>query len=177
MATPLLRLYLAISLDGFIATSDGKVDWLDDYPAEQFGFDVFLATIETIIMGRTSYEQALSFGAWPFAPKRTIVMTSRPLAATQPGVERRQGDVSVIATELRTESANDVWLFGGANLARQFLDRGLVDRVELFVIPVLLGSGIRLFETSGRRIPLQLDELKQHAKGVVQVAYSPKRQR
>ncbi|HEV3485460.1 MAG TPA: dihydrofolate reductase family protein, partial [Vicinamibacterales bacterium] len=65
-----------------------------------------------------------------------------------------------------------VWLFGGANVARQFLDAGIVDRIELFVVPLLLGSGIRLFERLDRGVALQLNELKEHAKGVVQVTYS-----
>lgn len=172
MVAPLFRLYLAISADGFIATMDGEVDWLDPYPAQDFGFDAFLAGIGTIVMGRTSYEQTLRFGPWPFGAKRTIVMTSRPLVSPPARIERRHGDAAAVAAELRAGGTGDVWLFGGANVARQFLDAGIVDRIELFVVPLLLGSGIRLFERLDRGVALQLNELKEHAKGVVQVTYS-----
>jgi dihydrofolate reductase len=97
MTPPLFRLYLAASVDGFIATPDGGVDWLEPYPAEDFGFDAFLPTIGTIVMGRTTYEQALRLGPWSFEGKHTIVLTSRPIDEPPAGVERWDGDVTALA--------------------------------------------------------------------------------
>ena len=167
-----LRLYLAISLDGFIASSDGGVAWLEKFPAEAFGFDEFLATIGTIVMGRAAYEQALGLVPWAYAGKRTIVMTSTPLDAPRPGVEAWRGEVANLAASLKRSSGGDVWLFGGAKSLQAFLARGLVDRIELFVIPTLLGTGIRLFENSAP-VDLRLLEAKPRALGVVELLYEP----
>jgi len=171
MPTPLFRLYLAVSVDGFIAPPDGAVDWLESYPSEEFGFPAFLESIGAIVMGRTSFDQTRSFGPWPFAGKRTIVLTSRPIDDVPPDVEPWSGDIGPLAANLRLGGTGDVWLYGGARSARPFLDSGLVDRIELFVIPVLLGNGIPLFERSDARIPLRLGVAKPRAKGVLEVVY------
>lgn len=169
---PLFRLYLAVSVDGFIGPPDGSVDWLATYPAEEFGFPAFLETIGTIVMGRTSYDQTLQLGPWPFAGKQTIVLTSRPLDGPPPGVERWNGDVGLLATKLRTSPKGDIWLYGGARSVRPFLDLNLVDRLELFVIPVLLGDGIPLFERSTKRVPLELETAEPRTKGVLELVYT-----
>lgn len=173
MAPPLFRLYLAVSADGFIAPPDGGVDWLKPYPPAEFGFDSFLTEIDTIVMGRTTYDQNLSFGSWPFKGKRTIVLTSRPLDTPPPDVRHWHGELTKLAAELKSSASGDVWLFGGAKSVRPFLDGGLVDRIELYVIPILLGNGIPLFERSDRRVALRLEEAHSLSKGVLQVVYSP----
>jgi dihydrofolate reductase len=172
MPRPIFRLYLAVSVDGFIAPPDGSMDWLEAYPAEQFGFPEFLEAVGTIVMGRTSYDQTRRFGPWPFTGKRTIVLTSRPIDGAPPGVEPWSGDIGPLAASLRAGGPGDVWLFGGAKSARPFLDRSLVDRIELFVIPVLLGDGIPLFERSNARVALRLEGAKPRAKGVLEVVYA-----
>jgi dihydrofolate reductase len=173
MQPPLFRLYLAVSVDGFIAPPDGGVDWLEPYPAEEFGFPVFIGTIGTIVMGRTTFDQTLHLGPWPFAGKRTIVLTSRAIGDPLPaGVEIWTGDIGPLAANLKAGRTGDVWLFGGAKSARPFLDRGLVDRLELYVIPVLLGSGLPLFERSNTRTALRLETVKPRAKGVLEIVYA-----
>ena len=122
-------------------------------------------------MGRTTYDQTLRLGPWSFADKRTIVLTSRPIDDPPQGVERWSGDIARLAASLKAGSGGDTWLFGGAKSARPFLDRGLVDRIELFVIPTLLGDGIPLFERSNERIALRLELAKPRAKGVLEVVY------
>lgn len=174
MPAPQFCYYVAVSADGFIASPDGGVDWLDAYPADQFGFSEFLATISTIVMGRAAYEKSRALGEWPFAGKRTVVLTTRPLAGAPAGVEAYRGDVVSLATELRSRDAGDIWLFGGANSVQGFRDNGLIDRIELYVIPVLLGDGIRMLERSSERMALTLIDARPMGAGVVRLVYTRK---
>jgi dihydrofolate reductase len=172
VTAPLLRLYIAASLDGFIATSDGGVSWLEPYHSPALGYDEFLKSIGTVVMGRTTYDQALTFpGPWPYAEKRTIVLTSRPIEKPPPGVERWSGGVGALADHLRTRSNMDVWVCGGARTARAFIDLDQVDRIELYVIPVLLGEGLPLFERSHHASSLRLERTRSFGNGVVELVY------
>lgn len=172
MPTPQFCYYVAVSADGFIATKDGGVAWLDAYPADQFGFTEFMATISTIVMGRAAYDKSRALGPWPFAGKRTIVLTSRPIADAPDGVETHRGDVTKLAPELRAKSEGDIWLFGGANSVKPFRESGLIDRIELYVIPVLLGDGIKLFEPSADAMKLTLIDARAMGSGVVRLVYT-----
>lgn len=169
---PLFRLYLAMSLDGFIASPDGGYDWLLPYPAERYGYDTFLAEIGTIVMGRASYDQVR--GHWAYAGKRTVVLTSRPLDEAPPeGVETWSGDVGPLAERLRAGERGDVWLFGGGASVTPFLARRLVDRIELAIIPLLLGDGIRLFGAPHTApTGLRLERAVHHPDGVLAVEYA-----
>jgi dihydrofolate reductase len=172
VASSLLRLYIAASLDGFIATSDGGVGWLDDYNSPELGYDAFMKSVGTVVMGRATFDQALGFGGpWPYAGKRTVVLTSRPIASPPPGVERWSGDVAELADQLRTKSKKDVWICGGARTVRAFLDADQVDRIELYVIPVLLGDGLPLFERSPHPSSLRLERTRSFENGVVEMVY------
>ena len=173
MPAPLLRLYIAVSVDGFIAPPDGSSAWLAEYDANQYGYADFIAGIATVVMGRRSYEEALGLGDWPWPGRRCVVLTSRRIAPP-PGaaVETASGDVEELAARLKQESAGDVWLLGGAKAARPFLAAGLVDRLELFQIPVLLGDGVRLFEAGLPGRQLRLEGAKPHEKGVVELLYA-----
>jgi len=172
VTAPLLRLYIAASLDGFISTFDGGVSWLEPYQSPDLGYDDFMKSVGTVVMGRTTYEQALTFpGPWPYVGKRTVVLTSRPLDTRPPGVERWSGDVASLADHLRAKSKKDVWICGGARTARAFLDLDQVDRIELYVIPVLLGEGLPLFERSPHQSSLRLEGTRAFGNGVVELVY------
>jgi dihydrofolate reductase len=172
MATPQFCYYVAISADGYIATKDGGVGWLDAFPADQFGHAEFMATITTIVMGRAAYEKCRALGPWPFAGKRTIVLTSRPVPDAPAGVELHSGDIARLASELRANNAGDIWLFGGANAVQRFRDAELIDRIELYVIPILLGDGIKMLEPSARPIKLTLIDARPLGAGVVRLVYT-----
>ncbi len=170
--SPRFRLYIAVSVDGFIATPHGGVAWLEPFPAEDVGYQQFFASIGTLVMGRATYDRALGFGTWPYEGKRTIVLTSRPIEAPPPGVEAWRGDITALTADLRAAGGGDVWLVGGGRAARPFLDRDLVDRLELYVIPVLLGDGIPLFERSRHQARLQLEEATPYPNGIVALTYA-----
>lgn len=173
MPAPLIRLYIAASVDGYIAPPDGSSAWLAEYDANQYGYAEFIAGIGTVVMGRASYEEALGLGDWPWPGRRCVVLTSRRIAPP-PGaeVEARSGDVGEIAADLKRAAVGDIWLLGGARAARPFFAQGLVDRFELFVIPVLLGDGVRLFDSGLPPRELRLEKAQAHAKGVVEMVYA-----
>lgn len=169
---PLLRLYAAISLDGCLADAAGGVDWLAPYEGTDYGIAAFLAGIGTVLTGRTTYDQARGFGDWPYAGKRVVVLTHRPLDADAPaGVEAASGDVGAVVARLRADRAGDIWLLGGASVAQDCLARGLVDGIELFIMPVTLGAGIRLFANGGAPQGWRLAEARPFPNGVLALTY------
>ncbi|HZD27038.1 MAG TPA: dihydrofolate reductase family protein [Alphaproteobacteria bacterium] len=141
------RVYLAVSLDGFVADADGGVGWLQAFEDVDYGYEAFLAQIGTVVMGGRGYRQTFGFGAWPYAGKRVVVLSRRGLEAPWPaGVESFAGDVAELAARLAEESEGDVWVMGGAETVTAFLEADAVDELELYVMPVLLGDGVRLFQ-------------------------------
>ena len=119
---PRFRLYMAISLDGFVASRDGSVRWLEPYDAYEAGFGEFLATVRSIVMGRKSYEQMLGFGPWPYADKHTVVMTRIALRPATPDTEVSAEPIEMLADRLSEQTTGgDVWVFGGGEVARAFL--------------------------------------------------------
>jgi dihydrofolate reductase len=168
-------LYVAASLDGFIARPDGDVSWLDAYQAEgeDYGYRDFLAGVDAIAMGSRSFDQILSFGAWPYGEIPCYVFTKRDL--TVPGGVPAllwRGSVEAFREEMECRHARTVWLLGGAALLQSFLRASAVDELRIVVIPLLLGAGIALFGTLGREIPLTLLSTKQYQNGIVEICYA-----
>lgn len=168
---PVFIAYLAVSVDGYIADERGGVKWLERFNDSSLGFDKFYKTIDTVVVGRTTYEQAVSWGAVD-TERRTIVLTENHLTSPSPNVEGFKGDVKQLAKRLGKEGAKRVWLMGGGESIRLFQEAGLVDRWELFVVPVLLGKGIPLFpESTGKVRELTLVACKPGKGGVVELQY------
>jgi dihydrofolate reductase len=169
---PRFRLYMAISLDGFIASPDGTFKWLEPYDPYSVGLGEFLAEIGSIVMGRKSFEQMLSFGAWPYEGKRTVVMTRTSFRATTPLTDVSSEPVGIVADRLARETTNgDVWIFGGGEIARAFFNQGLCDTLELCVVPVVIGDGIPLFGPGTRGSQLRLKRAKHYDSGLVCLDY------
>jgi len=140
-------LYAASSLDGFIASGDGSVDWIDtkaDLGAE-YNFTSFLQKVDTIIMGRKSYEQAVSFGVWPYDNHHTFVFSTsklKPQTASTTIITNPQPD---FIEKLKKENGKDIWLFGGGQTNSFFLENDFIDEIMLFIQPIAIGTGIGLF--------------------------------
>jgi len=170
MPDAVFRLYIATSLDGFIADAEGGVDWLNDFETGvDYGTDAFMAEIDTLIMGRATYDQVVGFGAWPYAGKRCFVLTSRPIADAPEGVEATS-DLAGLIAELREDGAQ-VWILGGAATVDGCRAMGALDTVELFVMPVLLGSGVPLFAEEAERLGLHLVAVDAFETGAVALRY------
>lgn len=149
-----LRLQLAVSADGFIAPVDGSLGWLEPFPADQFGFQAFLASIGAIVLGRRSYDEVSKMGPSPFGALPMLVVTSQPLAPVAHVTSVAPSGLRE-AVEQLCRGAKDTWLFGGAKTIATCLELKLVDSLELAVVPRLLGDGLPLF---ARRAPA-LEEL------------------
>lgn len=172
MARPTTSVYLAASLDGFIARADGAIDWLAivERPGEDYGFRAFFDTVDTLVMGRKTYDTVLGFDAWPYAGKRCIVVTSDPARAARHGEEFFSGELATLFDRLAAEGVKHVYVDGGTVIA-QALRAGLVDEVTLSLIPIVLGEGRALAPNLGRDVPLELTGHRAFPSGLVQLRY------
>jgi dihydrofolate reductase len=168
---PLIRVYIAQSLDGYIARPDGGIDWLRPFDDVDYGYAAFIREIATIVMGRKSYDLARSFGDWPYPGARSLVVTSRPLDDAPPDVTRVGTDILRLATALRAAGGKDAWIMGGAMTINAFLQAGAVDRIDLFTVPLLLGDGIPLFAPGRPESPLKLMSTQTYDKGLARQSY------
>lgn len=171
--------FIAASLDGYIADRDGGLDWLTPFDDVDSGYDAFIAEIGTVVMGRATYEAVRTMpGGWPYAGRRGLVVTSRPLDDAPAGVTAWTEGVPALIDHVRThgdggESQGAAWVVGGGGLQAAFIAAGAFDRLDLFVIPVLLGGGIPLFPpgaTPARR--LQLEDTERYANGMARLRYA-----
>ncbi len=161
--------FIATSLDGFIARADGRIDFLDRYHGEDHGYGAFFAGVDAVVIGRGTYDTVVGFPEWPYGDKRLIVFTNRA-ADPRHGEELWSGPPRALAERLDREGVRRVYLDGGA-LIRSFLREGLVDELTIDVIPIVLGSGRPLFASGLPEIQLRHFESKSFPSGLVQIRY------
>ena len=174
MSKKLFRIYIAVSLDGFIARTNGAVDWLDEYDPAEFGFDDFLDSVGTLIIGRNTFDQVMEFGDWPYEARRTIVLTSRDLPQDRPAnTEAYGGSIIELVDQLRERrnGDGDIWVVGGGSVVTQFLFGGFADQLDIFTIPEVLGDGISLFGRDSGGIKPRLLASERYNSGVVRSQY------
>lgn len=162
-------LYIACSLDGYIADKEGRVDWL--YHDQDYGYEEFKASVDTIIMGRKTFDQVNAFGEWPYAGMETIV-----LSRTRSGKENDwiifENDLNLdFIKKLKEQSGKDIWLLGGAKVIQYFLKHDLIDEYKIFIQPILLGGGIPLFPAGFDMLILQFKGSNTFSSGFVQLNY------
>ena len=165
--------FIATSLDGFIARADGALDWLPSDGVEPHGYDEFMATVDALVIGRKTYETVLTFGTWPYGAKPVFALSSRALAPAPPEavVEHMSGDPAEIVSQLTTRGIRHLYVDGGITIQR-FLQAGLIQRLIITRIPVLIGAGIPLFGVTQRDIALKHIATRQYASGLVQSEYA-----
>ena len=165
--------YVAASLDGFIATSDGGVDWLVDsgISMEDTNYDEFSASIDGIIVGRKTYEQTLGFGPWPFGDKPTWVCSSKEVEIATGCDFRGVMTAREAVNQARDAGLKHLWLLGGANLAATMLKERLLTHVSVATMPIVLGKGIGLFSGLDAHHLLKLEDSKQFEAGFVHHDY------
>ena len=174
---PRTSVYIATSLDGFIAREDGSVDWLPapDPGGEDFGYAAFAASVDAIVMGRASFESVLTFGAWPYGGKRVLVLSRTmtaydPRVAGLPDVEVHPGPPATVLRDLHARGVRHVYVDGG-RVVQAFLAHGLIDAFILTRIPILLGGGRSLFGDLPKPVPLEHVETRAYPQGLVQSHY------
>lgn len=161
--------FIATSLDGFIARENGAIDWLSivERPGEDYGYGKFFDSVDTLVIGRKTYETALGFEAWPYAKKRVVVMTHQERTPKH-DEEFFAGDPKALVAKLA--GSKRIYVDGGS-VIRQFLAAKLVTDLTLSIIPVLLGSGIRLFDRLPGDVSLNLLSTRDFESGLVQIHY------
>lgn len=166
--------YVATSADGFIARLDGGVDWLQrPRTAGDYGMAEFRKSIDSIVLGRKTYEFGLRYGArFSENPKHYVFSRNSSGLATAPGVEFVSEAPAEFAARLRAQPGKDIWMMGGAELIAAFLDDGQIDEFIIHIIPTLIGVGIPLIAPRHREIPLTLQSCKNYSDGVVQLHYA-----
>jgi dihydrofolate reductase len=165
--------YAATSADGYIARPDGGVEWLDrPMPRGKYGMAAFFKSVDTVLMGRETYEVGRRLGQVGHPGKKNYVFTRRRPRTRAPDVEFVRGPVADFARRLRAEEGKDVWLMGGAALAASFLDAGQLDELFIHVVPVLIGEGIPLVGPRRRATSLSLISTHAYPDGVVRLHYS-----
>ncbi|MBB3771842.1 dihydrofolate reductase [Angulomicrobium tetraedrale] len=174
----LIRGFIAASLDGYIADRDGGIGWLAPFDEVDYGYAGFIADIGRVVMGRGTFDVVTGFeSGWPYAGKGGIVVTSTPLANAPAGVEAWHKGVPALIAHLRARegenAGGDIWLVGGGGLQAAFIEAGALDRLDLFVIPVLLGEGVPLFpRTPAPPRTLTLEASLALDKGMVRLTYT-----
>ncbi len=173
--TPHVLYYVACSLDGYIATTDGGVDWLEPFQAggEDYGFAEFYSSVDALVMGSRTYEFILEHGPWQAPDKPSWVFTRRDLPIAHPSVTLTSEDPAQVIGAIGARGLKRVWLMGGGRLAASFRTRGLISRYIIAVVPVILGGGIPIFAAAAGQDSLKLIELKPYPSGLVQLTYQP----
>lgn len=173
--------FIATSLDGFISRPDGSIDWLLEAnklapEGEDCGYGAFSASVDVLVMGRSTFEQVVTFDPWPYADKRVVVLSRGPVAIPDrlaPTVSCSSEAPRALLERLALEGHRHAYIDGGVTIQR-FLAEGLVDELTITVIPVLIGRGRPLFGPLPADLELSLVRCKSHDFGFVQMVYRPR---
>ncbi|HBH47016.1 MAG TPA: dihydrofolate reductase [Bacteroidales bacterium] len=174
-----IKLYIACSLDGYIARENHSLDWLNNFPNpdnSDYGYHAFIQNIDILVMGRKTYDEIMGFDVdWPYKDYKTFVLTS-------------QSDFKVLTTEtyvlnainapiieqLKSASSKNIWIVGGSKVIAQFINLNALDEMMIFMIPVVLGSGISLFADKIKETPFKLIKAESYKSGAVMLSYTRK---
>lgn len=165
-----VKLYIASSLDSYIASESGGIDWL--FTDEDYGYAKFYDSIDTILVGRKTYDQSLKFDEYPYKTKKVYVFTRRIDGKKNTSyVEYVNVDIPSFVRHLLQSVGKDIWLLGGGEIVSILLNANLVDEIILSIHPIILGKGISLFNNIKKRVTLQLREFIPFGSGLVQLCY------
>jgi dihydrofolate reductase len=164
--------FVGVSVDGFLARRNGDLDFL---PAdcEPHGYEEFIASIDTLVIGRGTFEIVMAFPQWPYGEKRVVVLSSRPLdlsKAPQDKVEQMSGAPAEIVAKLATRGAQHLYVDGGVTVQR-FLRAGLIQHMTVTRVPVLIGDGLPLFGALAHDVRLRHIATQSYPSGLVKTEY------
>lgn len=169
--------FIATSLDGFIARENGDIDWLSGVAgsgsSEDYGYKEFMASVDVLVMGRKTFEKVLTFGEWPYGSKPVVVLSSGPVQVPKEiaqHVESMSCSPAELVSRLAERGVGHLYIDGGKTI-QGFLDAGLIQQIIITRTPILIGSGISLFGPLQRDIKLRHIDTQQFASGFVQSRY------
>ena len=176
-----ITIHMVSSLDGMIAKKDNSVSWFETPDIYEKGKGItkqetedFLKSIDCYIMGSNTYEHALELSktyGWAYGDVPTLVLTKRNLHVERQSVELFSGDLHQLVGEKLKPKYKNVWLVGGAILAKEFIRLKLADEIRMTVIPIILGGGLRFFEEPGIEQALHLKDTTAYKNGMVEICY------
>lgn len=168
---PVVTLYIATTLDGFIARADGGIDWLTqvDDQDNDYGYEAFYNTVDGLLMGSATYDMINSFGEWPYPNKHTFVFTRRAMQSDRRDVHFIAGDPQQVVRSPQFERFKHLWLVGGSTLIADCVQKNLIDQYILTMVPLLLGHGLRLFPSPMPEQWLSLVSSEQFDRGILQL--------
>ncbi len=177
-ASSRVRVYMGCSFDGFIAGPDDEIDWLEasyraagdlEPDADALTFDRFMSQIGAMLMGRTTYEVVQKHGQWHYGNTPVLIATHRPLEPMADTIQTVAGPIEDLIVKTKDVAGDkDVYL-DGADLVRQALNADLVDEITVTLLPILLGTGVRMYDGLASRTRLQFVAHHAHDGGFVQV--------
>ncbi len=167
-----LSVFVGTSLDGFIARRNGEYDFLPAGGGEPHGYDEFMASVDTILIGRNTFEVVLKLPSWPYGDKRVVVLSHRPvnLSGITGRIEQMSGEPAHIAQKLKASRAKHVYVDGGITV-QEFLRAGQIHYLTITRVPVLIGDGIPLFGSVPQDIKLRHISTRQYKSGLVTSEY------
>jgi len=165
--------FVGASLDGFIARKNGEYDFLPPGGGEPHGYDEFIASVDTIVIGRKTFETVLPMKPWPYGEKRVVVLSRRPIdfsAVVGGVVEQMAGSPDEIVSKLAASGAQHLYIDGGITI-QNFLRAGLIQHLTITRVPVLIGDGIPLFGSLPQDVHLRHIATRQYPSGLVSSEY------
>lgn len=170
-----IKLYIAASLNGKIAQEDGSVEWLESIPNPEksdYGYEEFYKSIDTTIQGNSTYKQIIGWGIdFPYAGKKNYVLTKNQTFENTEFVEFVSENHIDFIKKLKQQNGKDIWLIGGGKVNTMLLNEGLIDEIQVFVMPIVLSGGIDLFESLPKETSLKLIDTKTYTSGVIEMNY------
>ncbi|MCB2206596.1 dihydrofolate reductase family protein [bacterium] len=165
------QLFIAMSCDGFIARLDGSVDWLQG--EGDYGYNDFIDSVDTIIMGSRTYDQVLGFGAWPYEGLRCYVYSRKRAGQQDAHAQFTSMPPDELLADIRREDGKHIWLVGGGEIVRLFMQNNLIDEYHVFIQSVVLGRGLPLFPAGTEEGRLQLVDAHRYDRHIVRLTYLP----
>lgn len=167
-----VKLYIATSLDGKIASKNGSVDWLPDDPAgEDYGYNVFYDSIDATLMGYKTYETALSLGEWHYKDKVSYIFSRDSHKSLIPEAQLVNENPVEFVKKLKQMQGKDIWLIGGGEIIALLHDAGLINEYILAIVPIVLGEGIELFPNIKSQQQLRFIKQQAYTNGIVMLYY------
>lgn len=162
-------LFIASSLDGYIARTSGDVDWL--FTDQDYGYNDFFALVDTVLIGRRTYEQILALGDYPYVGTQGFVFSRTRGGEHDNNVEFISSELTNFIEDLKSGTGKDIWLVGGASIIQSCLQHELIDKFVISIHPIILGNGIPLFRVPSLMTELNLLHCRSFATGLLQLTY------